>query len=64
VSPTGRWTTLVPLIFILSVSALKEIVEDVVRILVISKVYRIFFTVTRINEIFAIFRKDTEQTMK
>ena len=35
VSPTGRWTTLVPLIFILSVSALKEIIEDVVRIFVI-----------------------------
>ncbi|XP_023288941.1 probable phospholipid-transporting ATPase IA isoform X3 [Orussus abietinus] len=31
VSPTGRYTTLVPLIFILSVSALKEIVEDVKR---------------------------------
>ncbi|XP_014207463.1 probable phospholipid-transporting ATPase IA isoform X3 [Copidosoma floridanum] len=31
VSPTGKWTTLVPLIFILSVSALKEIVEDVKR---------------------------------
>ncbi|XP_025986709.2 probable phospholipid-transporting ATPase IA isoform X9 [Solenopsis invicta] len=31
VSPTGRWTTLVPLIFILSLSALKEIVEDVKR---------------------------------
>ena len=31
VSPTGRYTTLVPLICILSVSALKEIVEDVVR---------------------------------
>lgn len=30
VSPTGRYTTLVPLIFILSVSAIKEIVEDVV----------------------------------
>lgn len=30
VSPTGRYTTLVPLIFILSVSALKEIVEDIV----------------------------------
>nr|CAD7426833.1 unnamed protein product [Timema monikensis] len=28
VSPTGRYTTLVPLIFILSVSAIKEIVED------------------------------------
>ncbi|XP_021953881.1 probable phospholipid-transporting ATPase IA isoform X2 [Folsomia candida] len=28
VSPTGRYTTLVPLIFILSVSALKEIIED------------------------------------
>ncbi|KAJ8667378.1 hypothetical protein QAD02_009040, partial [Eretmocerus hayati] len=31
VSPTGRWTTLVPLVFILSVSALKEIVEDFKR---------------------------------
>ncbi|XP_046395315.1 probable phospholipid-transporting ATPase IA isoform X5 [Ischnura elegans] len=31
VSPTGRYTTLVPLIFILSVSAIKEIVEDVKR---------------------------------
>lgn len=30
VSPTGRYTTLVPLIFILSVSALKEIIEDFV----------------------------------
>uniref|UniRef100_A0A8C7M8J8 Phospholipid-transporting ATPase n=1 Tax=Oncorhynchus kisutch TaxID=8019 RepID=A0A8C7M8J8_ONCKI len=28
VSPTGRWTTLVPLILILLVAALKEIVED------------------------------------
>lgn len=33
VSPTGRYTTLVPLIFILSVSAIKEIIEDVVSIL-------------------------------
>ncbi|XP_038106522.1 probable phospholipid-transporting ATPase IA isoform X6 [Culex quinquefasciatus] len=31
VSPTGRYTTLVPLIFILSVSAIKEIVEDIKR---------------------------------
>lgn len=31
VSPTGRYTTLVPLIFILSVSALKEIIEDFKR---------------------------------
>lgn len=31
VSPTGRFTTLVPLIFILAVSALKEIVEDFKR---------------------------------
>lgn len=30
VSPTGRYTTLVPLIFILTVSALKEIIEDFV----------------------------------
>lgn len=32
VSPTGRYTTLVPLIFILSVSAIKEIIEDVVSL--------------------------------
>ncbi|XP_041972957.1 probable phospholipid-transporting ATPase IA isoform X5 [Aricia agestis] len=31
VSPTGRWTTLTPLVLILSVSALKEIVEDFKR---------------------------------
>nr|XP_029712707.1 probable phospholipid-transporting ATPase IA isoform X2 [Aedes albopictus] len=31
VSPTGRYTTLVPLLFILSVSAIKEIVEDIKR---------------------------------
>ncbi|KAL7049017.1 hypothetical protein ACKWTF_003569 [Chironomus riparius] len=31
VSPTGRYTTLVPLIFILSVSAIKEIIEDFKR---------------------------------
>ncbi|XP_021916741.1 phospholipid-transporting ATPase IA isoform X4 [Zootermopsis nevadensis] len=31
VSPTGRYTTLVPLIFILSVSAIKEVVEDIKR---------------------------------
>jgi len=30
VSPTGRYTTMVPLIFILSVSAIKEIIEDIV----------------------------------
>lgn len=32
VSPTGRYTTLVPLIFILSVSAIKEIIEDIVSL--------------------------------
>ncbi|XP_049826027.1 probable phospholipid-transporting ATPase IA isoform X3 [Aethina tumida] len=31
VSPTGRYTTIVPLIFILSVSAIKEIIEDIKR---------------------------------
>lgn len=30
VSPTGRWTTLVPLLFILVVAAVKEIIEDLV----------------------------------
>lgn len=33
VSPTGRYTTLVPLIFILAVSAIKEIIEDFVSII-------------------------------
>ena len=32
VSPTGRYTTLVPLLFILAVSAAKEIVEDIVSL--------------------------------
>ncbi|XP_010877772.1 probable phospholipid-transporting ATPase IA isoform X5 [Esox lucius] len=31
VSPTGRWTTLVPLVLILLVAALKEIIEDLKR---------------------------------
>ncbi|EEB10431.1 conserved hypothetical protein [Pediculus humanus corporis] len=31
VSPTGRYTTLIPLVFILTVSAVKEIVEDFKR---------------------------------
>lgn len=30
VSPTGRYTTAVPLLLILSISALKEIIEDFV----------------------------------
>ena len=30
-SPTGRWTTLVPLLFILVVAAVKEFIEDLVR---------------------------------
>jgi len=30
VSPTGRYTTVVPLVFILILSALKELVEDIV----------------------------------
>uniref|UniRef100_A0A665WJ88 Phospholipid-transporting ATPase n=1 Tax=Echeneis naucrates TaxID=173247 RepID=A0A665WJ88_ECHNA len=35
VSPTGRWTTLVPLLFILVVAAVKEIIEDLVRFWII-----------------------------
>ncbi|XP_028444702.1 phospholipid-transporting ATPase IA isoform X3 [Perca flavescens] len=31
VSPTGRWTTLVPLLFILMVAAVKEFIEDLKR---------------------------------
>uniref|UniRef100_A0A8C7G2B6 Phospholipid-transporting ATPase n=1 Tax=Oncorhynchus kisutch TaxID=8019 RepID=A0A8C7G2B6_ONCKI len=40
VSPTGRWTTLVPLILILLVAALKEIVEDLVIVLITNLVIR------------------------
>uniref|UniRef100_A0A2K6TD01 Phospholipid-transporting ATPase n=1 Tax=Saimiri boliviensis boliviensis TaxID=39432 RepID=A0A2K6TD01_SAIBB len=36
VSPTGRYTTLVPLLFILAVAAIKEIIEDIVSILFFS----------------------------
>lgn len=32
VSPTGRYTTLVPLIFILTVAGIKEIIEDYVSL--------------------------------
>jgi len=45
VSPTGRFTTLVPLILILCVSALKEIIEDFVRIIFPSLAYNILCTV-------------------
>uniref|UniRef100_A0A8C7RQT2 Phospholipid-transporting ATPase n=1 Tax=Oncorhynchus mykiss TaxID=8022 RepID=A0A8C7RQT2_ONCMY len=40
VSPTGRWTTLVPLILILLVAALKEMVEDLVIVLITNLVIR------------------------
>lgn len=33
VSPTGRYTTMIPLIFILTVSAIKEIAEDIVSVI-------------------------------
>ena len=35
VSPTGRFTTLVPLCFILGVSAIKELIEDFVSIIIL-----------------------------
>jgi hypothetical protein len=35
-SPTGRFTTLVPLVIVLTITALKEIVEDIVRYISIS----------------------------
>uniref|UniRef100_A0A674K7K4 Phospholipid-transporting ATPase n=1 Tax=Terrapene triunguis TaxID=2587831 RepID=A0A674K7K4_9SAUR len=38
VSPTGRYTTLVPLLFILAVAAVKEIIEDLVAVGEIVKV--------------------------
>uniref|UniRef100_A0A8D2Q2T6 Phospholipid-transporting ATPase n=1 Tax=Varanus komodoensis TaxID=61221 RepID=A0A8D2Q2T6_VARKO len=38
VSPTGRYTTLVPLLFILVVAAVKEIIEDVIAVGEIVKV--------------------------
>uniref|UniRef100_A0A7M4EQT2 Phospholipid-transporting ATPase n=1 Tax=Crocodylus porosus TaxID=8502 RepID=A0A7M4EQT2_CROPO len=38
VSPTGRYTTLVPLLFILAVAAIKEIIEDIVAVGEIVKV--------------------------
>ena len=43
VSPTGRYTTAVPLSIILMFAALKEIIEDVVGILhIISSVWFIY----------------------
>uniref|UniRef100_A0A8C1RQN5 Phospholipid-transporting ATPase n=1 Tax=Cyprinus carpio TaxID=7962 RepID=A0A8C1RQN5_CYPCA len=41
VSPTGRYTTLVPLIFILTVAGIKEIIEDYVTLK--NKIHVIFF---------------------
>lgn len=52
VSPTGRYTTLVPLIFILSVSALKEIIEDIVRILYVKLIFAPFVFTASANEIY------------
>lgn len=63
VSPTGRYTTLVPLIFILSVSAIKEIIEDVV-----STIFRSNYTIFSLTFTLSIysysFRKGTELTTK
>jgi len=46
VSPTGRYTTAVPLTIILMCAALKEIIEDVVRFirLIISSENYLFFS--------------------
>lgn len=63
-SPTGRYTTLVPLIFILSVSAIKEIIEDFVSRFWF---YDPFHThVSFINILFddSVCRNVTEPTMK
>lgn len=57
VSPTGRYTTLVPLIFILSVSAIKEIIEDVVSLI-------IFLWRLKVDFVWGVCRKGTELTMK
>ena len=40
VSPTGRYTTLVPLIFILTVAGIKEIIEDYVSTAAEFKVFK------------------------
>lgn len=39
VSPTGRFTTLTPLTIILAVSAIKEIIEDIVIKIKIKMIY-------------------------
>uniref|UniRef100_A0A8C9VG64 Phospholipid-transporting ATPase n=1 Tax=Scleropages formosus TaxID=113540 RepID=A0A8C9VG64_SCLFO len=41
VSPTGRWTTLVPLLFILVVAAVKEVIEDLVSLLFASLLFKV-----------------------
>ena len=43
-SPTGRFTTLVPLCFILGVSAIKELIEDFVIIIIIRNIDIIVIT--------------------
>jgi hypothetical protein len=57
VSPTGRYTTLVPLIFILSVSAIKEIIEDFVSFSIL------FSLMMMLNDFLFEFRNATEQMM-
>lgn len=57
VSPTGRYTTLVPLLFILAVSATKEIVEDFVSILCFAHLRK-----SICNSIYFLRRTETTQS--
>ena len=43
ISPTGRWGTLLPLIFVLLLTAVKEIYEDFVSILFAFLTFLLFF---------------------
>ena len=63
VSPTGRYTTLVPLLFILAVSATKEIVEDLVSVIMFNylscRLYFVFYI-----KIILYYRNDTRPTKR
>lgn len=51
-SPTGRYTTAVPLLFVLSCSAVKEIIEDYVSFIgfsiTVAKMYTVATQITAI----------------
>uniref|UniRef100_A0A8C9YH98 Phospholipid-transporting ATPase n=1 Tax=Sander lucioperca TaxID=283035 RepID=A0A8C9YH98_SANLU len=62
VSPTGRWTTLVPLLFILMVAAVKEFIEDLMKIDIESKMLLLVNNLYPFTSWYTIFYKITQSS--